>query len=1362
MNAKINFRLTIFYIFVTITACIFILNRWVTDSYAGIQYKTPQVLIILDNSQSMDGDLSGAIMTGSGTATGSNGFVDQSSSSPIDYNVPTGFTPPVQPTSPVLYTVCSGGVCTDNSASRLNVAKAAIMDAYNKYSNDVQFGLMDYGVQGSPSLYTTWVYYMSGPLGFQFGTSASAPTQTTTTGQVVQLQSVLNPCYYSNTQSTKSCQQIRSFFQKKGVSGTFSDQYLYIQDTSDEPAINDVLYNNGGSSNMVFSGPFPTGGYESNNNPDPYISFNLQDYNSGVIEIGYHNASNGKPFPTGPTNAGYVPYSPQVWYSERGFGYYNNVNNNGDLVIPIAVSNSTQQSDFTTALAPETNNSGSSEIKADAVNAPMAGTLASALSYLTGSSLPASSCPGKKYVIFVTDGLPTYGTGGHNWPPIGSAAASGYGFTATFNSDGSLNTTNPSTNNALNETIQAIENLKAQGIDTYVIGLGAGVDPSANPQAAAVLKAMAIAGGTNNYFPATTPQDAANDLGIIVQEIMASGSYTTPVIHQDTTGTNKYLYYADFKATLTQPLWGEGNIYLFQLDNPGITVSNSTTGCPIGSGLSNGLIGPENGPGSSSFACVEAQNTETINGQTVTVTSVTPPSPGASSYDSFWDTPSGLGAGNALKNGNYYPNPSSPNRDVFTSYLDTATGQETPIPLNPVTNHSSPYYNNFNTESQIISNTELQTMLGTSSNYSSICGSGSTADSCTESILNFVLNPSQDGWKLGAIYHSDPVLIGVPSIAIYENPSSSSPLATSCSNTYTGSYYQFYLCEEHRQQVLVVGANDGMLHGFDAGVYGGSAYGSTSTTYGYGSGEEMFGYIPPDLLPEISNWYQSSLTQPSSGYYPQDFFVDSTPAASDVYFNNIFDGTQNTVSGVSSGWHTVLVSGERSGGDYYFALDMTHPSQLSAGTYPAPLWDFTDSSMAQTWSRPVIGFICLPNSATSSNGVCSNNPNAPSTSSSPPQYVKTYLAVVGGGYPSGYPSVTTPGNAVYALYVEPNPEPENTANSGTGYADEQVLWKYDMNYPVPSEVAPIFNTSGGSGVPSGELEAFYVGDLGGEMYAFSMPSIASGTVSSSSAWTACPIFTQPSANPLLEIFYPPAISYDSSGNLWVYFGTGNRAQLNGQANSRPNEFIAANMGTAPAGTCATSSPQSTAPYALASGSSTTGLENVTGAYITASSSASSPSSISYSYTLNANTVSLASANAAINPDGWYITLPNSGERVVSSPIVSNGIVYFTTYTPNTTPNSCSEGYARLYALNYMNGGGEVVTNSTGVVSSILGSSQTPTGTGQQSGILGLGIPSAPVISGNTLFVATSGEGLISTTIPASPTGITPTSWFQLP
>ena len=1336
MNKK---NILIFYFFAPIIICMFILSGWIVNSFADIQYKTPQVLIVLDNSQSMDGDLSGAIMTGSGTATSNssnNGFVDQSSSSPIDYNVPLGFTAPLTtPTSggTAPYTSSnSSGDLADNSASRLNVAKAAIQQVLKDYSNDVEFGLMDYGVTGTPALYTTWVYYMSGPSGFTFGTSSTAPSGLT---------AVANPCYYSNTQATTSCKQIRSFF-GNGV-GTFSDPYLYIQDTSDEPSINDVLYDENIHSNVVFSGPYATHTSTcpkpSSSNPDPYTSFNLTDYNNNCILIGYSNASDSNPFPTGPTNAGYVPYSYEVWYSERGFGYDNSLSGGGNLVVSIGSSNAAS---FLKPLKPETINPSSPEIKADAVNAPMAGTLASALSYLTGSSIPTVGCPGNKYVIFITDGLPTYGTGGHNWPPLGSAAAAGYGVTATFNSDGSLNTT---TDNALSETITAIENLKAQGIETYVIGMGAGVDPSLNPQAAATLKAMAVAGGTNNYFPATTPQDVANDLSIIVKEIMASGSYTTPVIHQTTTSTDKYFYYADLNATLKQPLWGEGNIFVFQTDNGAIS------DCPVGSGLSNGLIGPTGGPQvfgglspssstvtkdySNYFSCVE---TQTINSQGETVTTINqPPAPpfaSSGSYDSFWDMPNGLGAGDTLQNGDYYPN--NPNyglspsgRDVFTSYLNAATGQETDI--NIVTTPDS--------------NSELQSLLGTSSNYASLCGSTSTAASCTEDIINFVLNPSsKDGWKLGAIYHSDPVIIGVPSIAIYENPSSSSSITNSCS--YTGSYYEFYYCEQHRQQVLVVGANDGMFHGFDAGSYGGNSYGATSTTYGYGSGEEMFGYIPPDLLPGVSNWYQSSFTNPpSSGYYPQDKFVDSTPAVSDVYFNNVFDGSSNSVAGVQAGWHTVLISGERQGGNYYFALDTTHPSQLSSSTYPAPLWDITDSSMGQTWSRPIIGFICLPNSNTSSsNGVCSNSALSSSSTTNPPQYVKNYIAIVGGGYSS----TGSTGDAVYALYVEPNPV--NQSTSGTDYADEQVLWKYDTNYPVPSEVAPVFDTNGASsgnaGVPSGELEAFYVGDLGGDMYAFLMPSIASGTVTAGSQWSACQIFTQPTASPLLNIFYPPAISYDNSGNLWVYFGTGNRAALNSPSNTRPNEFLAVNTGDVQPGTC-----PSSAPYTLATSSSSPGLVNVTGAEITISSNGTT------TYTLNGTTSSLSSVSY---PDGWYITLPNPGERVVSSPVVYNGIIYFTTYTPAS--NSCGEGTALSYALNYTNGGGMVITNSSGSVSSGLGSSQSPTGTGQQSGIIGVGIPSAPIISGNTLYVATSGGGLAPVTIQGHSTGLNPTSWFELP
>src|ERR1700691_5035998 len=54
----------------------------------------PQILLALGNSQSMDGDLSGAIYTGSGALTASYSALN-ASSSPVNYTIPSGFTPPV-------------------------------------------------------------------------------------------------------------------------------------------------------------------------------------------------------------------------------------------------------------------------------------------------------------------------------------------------------------------------------------------------------------------------------------------------------------------------------------------------------------------------------------------------------------------------------------------------------------------------------------------------------------------------------------------------------------------------------------------------------------------------------------------------------------------------------------------------------------------------------------------------------------------------------------------------------------------------------------------------------------------------------------------------------------------------------------------------------------------------------------------------------------------------------------------------------------------------------------------------------------------------------------------------------------------
>ncbi|MGH8274309.1 MAG: hypothetical protein ACRES9_08700, partial [Gammaproteobacteria bacterium] len=125
----------------------------------------PQVLVVVPNSQSMDGDLSGAIMTGSGTVDGLHG-----SSSPVSYAVPAGFTPPEESGGGgyAPYTTYSDGTLYDNSASRLNVAKQSIQKVLQQYAPNFDFGLMTYKTQGV-TRYTTWVYYMSAAGGFTFG-----------------------------------------------------------------------------------------------------------------------------------------------------------------------------------------------------------------------------------------------------------------------------------------------------------------------------------------------------------------------------------------------------------------------------------------------------------------------------------------------------------------------------------------------------------------------------------------------------------------------------------------------------------------------------------------------------------------------------------------------------------------------------------------------------------------------------------------------------------------------------------------------------------------------------------------------------------------------------------------------------------------------------------------------------------------------------------------------------------------------------------------------------------------------------------------------------------------------------------------
>ena len=537
---------------------------------AATASQRPQIVIALGNSESMDGDLSGAIMTGSGYLSSDLTSL-YNSSSPVNYVVPSGFTPPMTPaqTASAPYTYASGGVLYDNSASRLNVAKAGILNVLNQYLPSMDFALEDYSTSGLSS-YTTWVYYMSPSGGFSFANSLPTNGFTTyaayqsfvttnqtsgTTPNPAPTRWVNNPCYnYPNASSSVNsyCSSIAKLY---GSDTLADNRYMQIGASSDDPSVNDVLYAGGlPALGVTYGGPSPS---------DPFTYYSLSQYEASLsnIQSTYSNSypSSFSATTTTPTNAGYIPFSPQVMYAQRGFGYGANqsattgktvvaMSSNLDSLTPGSSSfNTTLSSDttlFQTALAAETNSTSTKEIKASAGQATTAGLVQGAGSLL--GSLTAS-CAGQ-YVILVTDGLPTMDLSGNNWPPLGSAAGQGYGVKAAFygvagnsasgivddstNSGGASGSLDVSKTNdqALIDTISAIQALAKKGIKTYVIGLGAGVDSTANPAAYYALNAMAIAGGTSHEYPASNVPAFSSALSTIAASIFGDVIASAPAV----------------------------------------------------------------------------------------------------------------------------------------------------------------------------------------------------------------------------------------------------------------------------------------------------------------------------------------------------------------------------------------------------------------------------------------------------------------------------------------------------------------------------------------------------------------------------------------------------------------------------------------------------------------------------------------------------------------------------------------------------------------------------------------------------------------------------------------------------------------
>ncbi|MDR1968275.1 MAG: hypothetical protein LBQ32_06220, partial [Burkholderiaceae bacterium] len=117
------------------------------------------------------------------------------------------------------------------------------------------------------------------------------------------------------------------------------------------------------------------------------------------------------------------------------------------------------------------------------------------------------------------------------------------------------------------------------------------------------------------------------------------------------------------------------------------------------------------------------------------------------------------------------------------------------------------------------------------------------------------------------------------------------------------NYIKFINAVKARSGVVYVGANDGMLHGFDAGQ------GSPTAS---GSGQEIFAYVPRGLLGQLSAFRNAD--------YTHRYWVDGSPFSGDAQLDASSYGSGTSGANNPGHWATVLAGALGAGGPGYFVL----------------------------------------------------------------------------------------------------------------------------------------------------------------------------------------------------------------------------------------------------------------------------------------------------------------------------------------------------------------------------------------------------------------------------------------------------------
>jgi type IV pilus assembly protein PilY1 len=519
---------------------------------------------------------------------------------------------------------------------------------------------------------------------------------------------------------------------------------------------------------------------------------------------------------------------------------------------------------------------------------------------------------------------------------------------------------------------------------------------------------------------------------------------------------------------------------------------------------------------------------------------------------------------------------------------------------------------------------------------------------------------------LGDIVDSSAAWVGPPSKSVYsayETPMTWKdklyPTASMPENS-GQSYTSYVTAEAQRLNVVYVGANDGMLHGFSAG-----SYDSTGTVYNTSTntGQEVLAYMPQGVLDTIHNALTPSIDY-ANPQYGHNFYVDATPGTGDLYYGNQ--------------WHTWLVGGLGPGGSEIYALDITNPANFSeTNASSLVMGDWQGGTSATT----------NPGSFT-----CQN--------------VADCALDLGDTY--GTPTVRLLHNGDWALIFG------NGLNSSTGDAGIYVL-TIDPSATQPNGLPKetmYYLSTGETGKSDGiayahpvdmdgdhVVDYVYAGDTLGNVWRFNLTS------SDPANWHAgsAPLFTTSSGQPITSDVYPTFVAGPAGTQLMLFFGTGRKFPItetsgtsyaSGQQAfygvwdwnmSAWNAYNSTQFASLPAGTAGTLGPSN--------------LQQQTVTYDSGLPSIDTPYSVCWTGSTACNSATLAAKTSATSSNdqyGWYIDFPgtNSGygtttyEQEIYNPILVSTAIQFNSIVPAIdSPLMCAPDYDQgwSYALDVRDG-----------------------------------------------------------------------------